>query len=276
MIDLILLSFRVRLRRIRHLIQVAFSAPKDRIAFECNVCGRSVVQLRGAFGRERESCPRCGSSVRKRAIVLMISKELYGEDRILNEFTQSDKTIIGISDYYEYSDALKKNANYSPTYLHKEPRLDLMHVEEWEGGAADIVTCFDILEHVDRPVETAIKNLRKLTNPDGVCLITVPYIDIPLTIEHFPLLSEVSIRRVDGVDVLQGIRESGQPFIASNLVFHGYDGEVLEKRMFSRTSLLLQLELAGFTQVHECVEDVPFRGIVWEGNGSRPIVARAS
>ena len=72
----------------------------DPVEFKCNICGVKNKVNRNYLSREVASCFSCGSTVRMRSIVHMLSIELFGESRELKNIPQN-KSIkgIGMSDW---------------------------------------------------------------------------------------------------------------------------------------------------------------------------------
>ncbi len=247
--------------------------------FTCNICGALCKQPGAPPGREVPSCPTCGSTVRLRSLTALLSREIFGVELTIPDFPVS-KGIrgFGMSDPPELAERLAEKFEYTNTFYHQEPRLDVAdptpeQLEE-RTGRYDFILSSEVLEHVSPPVERAFVNLNKLLKPNGLLLLTVPYRIDGQTAEHFPELHEYSLAAPGGRTVLVNRRRDGSIEVFENLSFHGGDGSTLEMRVFSETSLKEILATAGFTSVHVASEDVPEFGVLHDEAWSLPIVGR--
>ena len=75
------------------------------LEFQCNICGTSSKsRLRDVCDRETPSCSRCGSTLRLRSIVHLLSVELFGESLILSDFPEDERISgLGMSDWEAYA-----------------------------------------------------------------------------------------------------------------------------------------------------------------------------
>jgi hypothetical protein len=98
--------------------------------WQCNVCRHDVQTPIAALHRETPSCPFCDSSVRRRAIVHMLSSELFGHSMLLGDLP-IDRALrgIGLSDWAGYADVLASKFNYTNTFYHQAPRLDITAID---------------------------------------------------------------------------------------------------------------------------------------------------
>src|SRR4051812_39849885 len=87
-----------------------------RVDFQCNVCGygNTRVPLDLVRNREESSCLSCGSSLRMRSIVYLLSMELFGEALVLPRFPE-DRSIVGLglSDWDGYAIGLAEKLGYT-------------------------------------------------------------------------------------------------------------------------------------------------------------------
>ena len=96
------------------------------LRFCCNICGADCESSMYRISREEPSCLGCGSTVRMRAIVHALSQELFGESLALPDFpVRKHIKGIGMSDWDEYAQRLAKSLDYTNTFYHKAPRLDI-------------------------------------------------------------------------------------------------------------------------------------------------------
>ena len=249
------------------------------VDFTCNVCGgRNVgVPLAHAENRECQSCRHCTASLRMRSLVYLLSMELFGRPMALPEFPV-DKGIrgLGMSDWEGYARALAQKFDYTNTFYHQEPRLDIADIPEALAGRHRFLISSDVFEHIPpAALDAAFRNSRRLLRDDGFFLFTVPFAKQGETREHFPRLHEFRIVEADGKRVLCNRTADGEEEVYEDLVFHGGEGMTLEMRMFSEADLLRRLAAAGFSSARVHGEHHPEYGVLWPIDHSLPIVARA-
>jgi SAM-dependent methyltransferase len=214
--------------------------------------------------------------VRSRAIVHLLSIELFGRSLALPDFAvRRDLRGWGMSDA-GYADLLSKKIGYINTYYDREPRFDITDpVEAKSEGILDFLVSTEVFEHVAPPVSRAFENARRLLKPTGVMIFTVPFSLEPATREHFPELNQYEIiEKSDGVFVLKNITVDGREQIFEDLIFHGGVGTTLEMRVFSQSGLMAELKQAGFTNVKICSEPCWEFGIYWSQPWSLPLILR--
>lgn len=249
------------------------------VAFTCNLCGRENrgVPLAAVENRETQSCGHCGSSLRMRALMYLLSMELFGRALTLPQFPV-DRAIrgLGMSDWDGYAKPLAAKLAYTNTFYHAEPRLDIVDPPETLLGRHRFLIASDVFEHI--PVfglDAAFRNSRRLLADGGFFLFTVPFDKEGETREHYPRLHDFSIEERDGRRILRNRTVEGEEEIFQDLVFHGGEGMTLEMRMFSEPDLRRRLAAAGFRSVEVRHEPVPEFGILWPIDYAIPIVARA-
>lgn len=256
-------------------LSLTSSASAAPVEFTCNICGTSNRCAAIDFGRELKSCSACGSNVRTRAIVHMISRELFGCALALPDFpVLKGVRGIGISDSHDYASRLETRFTYTNTHYHKEPSLDIARVPETEFGKYDFLIASEVLEHVAPPVETAFNNAFRLLKPNGLFFFTVPYTLSGQTAEHFPELNDYGIAQLSTGMVLVNRTRDGQLQTFDNLVFHGGAGSTLEIRQFTEGDLRRHFQQAGFRDLQVYGENyLPF-GILHHETWSLPMAAR--
>lgn len=243
--------------------------------FLCNICGALCEQPLEGFAREGRGCAVCHSSMRVRALIALLSEELLGIPMSLAEFPVL-KGIrgIGMSDSPELAGKLAEKLDYTNTFYHQAPRLDITTPEPSDFGRYDFILSSEVMEHVPPPVEIAFANLCLLLKPDGLLILTTPYTLGGKTREHFPQLHDFTFASLSDRTVLVNRRRDGSVETFEDLVFHGGPGSTVEMRVFTEQSLRENLLRAGFSSVRVAAENLPEFGIQHAENWSLPIVAR--
>lgn len=244
--------------------------------FQCNVCGTHVVQWPlGAIDRDLPSCPGCGSSVRMRSVVHLLSMALFGQSLVLPHWPKRrDITGLGLSDWSGYGRWLALKTDYTNTFFHTEPRLDICNAPQDRAGSANYLISTEVFEHVPPPASRAFEGAAMMLKPGGVFVFTTPFSNDAETVEHFPFLYEWEIVERGGRHVLINRRKDGTREEFDNLVFHGGPGTTVEMRLFSRAALLRELEAAGFSEIEVFDTPVLDYGIIHWHPWSLPILAR--
>ena len=241
-------------------------------SFICNICGapNETVELR----TEPESCA-CGSNVRVRALIHLLSMELFGQSLPLRDFPRL-KSIrgLGMTDKPGYADLLAEKFDYTNTFYDREPRLDASAPDKASEGRYDFIVSADVLEHIGPPIEQALKGLWSLLNPHGFLIGSVFCNSADQLREHFPELHQYRVIQLGGAAVLANRRRDGTLEIRDDLIFHGGSGSTLEMREFGSTALRDGLLSAGFLEVYLFSDNLPEKGILFDGDVSQPFVAR--
>ena len=244
------------------------------IRFRCNICGRMAWSLQEKLAREEVSCS-CGSTVRVRSIAHVLSLELFGESLAISEMPfRPDLVGVDMSGAGAYASRLAERIGYTNTFLHKPPLLNIVSPPKEWLSRFDFVISSDVFEHVVPPVSRAFENTLHLLKPGGVFVLTVPYAPTGETVEHFPDLHQYHIARRSGKRVLVNTTVDGNVQEFDDIAFHGGDGETLEMRVFSERGVLMELERAGFCDIHIHREPCTRFGITWPQEWSLPISAR--
>ena len=247
----------------------------DAVGFRCNVCGQRNSTGPEEWLREKPSCPECKSTVRTRSVMQVLSAELFGTTLPAVDFPVLKGIAgFGISDSVDYSPVLSERFDYRNTWYHREPRFDITELPENERGRYDFVIASEVLEHVTPPVDRAFRNLFRMLKPEGVLILTVPYVLAESTQEHFPHLYDYALARLRDRTVLVNRTPEGRVEVHEDLCFHGGAGDTLEMRLFAERDLRRYLRTAGFEAVEIYGEAADDWGIRHEGDWSLPIAAR--
>jgi SAM-dependent methyltransferase len=254
----------------------AAQAPSATVAFRCNVCGADCRVPPAEISRETPSCHRCGSTVRFRAIAHLLTTELFGRSIALPDLARRKDIVgIGLSDSGPYARPLARFLNYTNTYYHAEPRLDITDVPAERARLYDFIIASDVFEHVAPPVSRAFANARRLLKRGGVLIFTVPFSLEADTVEHFPDLHDYRLLETEQGWRVENRTRDGRIQMFDDLVFHGGPGSTLEMRVFSRAALEREFAAAGFARMRVAAEPCPEHGIVWPEAWSVPMVAYA-
>jgi SAM-dependent methyltransferase len=246
------------------------------LRFYCNICSKPSLTDVLLLTREGATCQTCRSTARARAIIRVLSTELFGDSLLLPDFPRRPEIRgLGMTDWKGYAEKLAEKFDYRNTYYHREPKLDISAASiASELMANDFIISSEVFEHVVPPVSRAFENVWKMLKPGGVLVLTVPYGTQETTVEHFPELNEFSIVEKDSAFVLRNKTKAGVVQEFNDLVFHGGPGSTLEMRVFAENALIQHLKDAGFAdiKVHQTADLV--HGIWWPEPWAFPISGR--
>jgi hypothetical protein len=241
-------------------------------AFICNICGaKNQVEH---FASEPATCA-CGSNVRLRALIHLLSLELFGHSIPACDFPRLKAVRgLGMTDKDCYALILADKFDYTNTHYDREPRLDFREAHPDRAGAYDFILSADVLEHIAPPLETALAEIHNLLKPCGFLGATVYCHPSDHHREHFPELHEYRTVPLAGREVLINRRRDGTLEIRDDLVLHGGTGELLEMREFGISALEAKLRGAGFQDVYFLTSNIQEWGILFDHDTSQPLVAR--
>jgi SAM-dependent methyltransferase len=243
------------------------------VEFVCNVCGSRNAIAQAEFATEPATCA-CGSNVRTRALIHLLSLELFGRSLLLPEFPRlKSLRALGMSDKPCYASRLQEKFDYRNTFYDREPRLDFSQPYVDLHGTLDFIVSADVLEHVAPPVEATLTEVFRLLKPHGFLVATVPCSSAEMLREHFPNLHQYRILPLGGASVLVNRRRDGRLEVTGDLAFHGGVGATLEMRQFTTAALYENLLAAGFTDTRFFNENVPEFGILFDYDVSQPLIA---
>ncbi|WP_266183995.1 methyltransferase domain-containing protein [Dyella humicola] len=214
-----------------------------------------------------------------RSIAHILTTELFGESIALPDLPmRKDLSGVGMSCWEGYATPLAERLNFTNTFYHQEPRLDITDISDANVGQYDFITSTDVFEHVAPPVRRAFVNARRLLKVGGVFVFSVPY-DRPgkwwaQTIERFPDLHEYEVVHSDGHSYLKNTTRRGKVQVFNELVFHGGEGATLEMRLFSERSLLREFLKAGFNRIFIYRQPYLPYGLYWKNDKSISMAAR--
>jgi hypothetical protein len=158
---------------------------------------------------------------------------------------------LGTSDHMALAGALSSRFDYTNSYYHRFPRLDLTSVEADLHGFFGFVVCSDVLEHIPMHVDTALIGIRDLLAPHGFAVLSVPNGGADFqTKEFYPDL--VDWEEHEGF--IEWTDSQGRVHTDRNPEFHGGVGRTLAFRVWGGNDFRRQLLEAGM----RIVNDVPF------------------
>jgi SAM-dependent methyltransferase len=226
------------------------------------------------FATEPATCA-CGSNVRVRALLHLLSMELFGRSLHVVDFPKL-KSIhgLGMTDKPAYAAILAEKFDYTNTYYDRPPLFDFTAPHPSLYGTCDFILSADVLEHVAPPVERPLEEVCNLLKPHGFLAATVPCTPDDAMRENFPGLHEYRVVSLGNSEVLLNRRRDGALEARDDLVFHEGPGAVLEMRQWGVTGLRAKLLAAGFREVRFLMDNVPDAGILFDGDVSQPLIAR--
>jgi len=241
----------------------------------CGICAAVYpIDTKGNF-REGHLCLNCGASGRSQAIAYCLTHYVFKQDVALKDVTKQKRLrVVGLSDGPAYANILATKCNYTNTYYHTEPFLDITKPDSKDKGAYDALISADVFEHVIAAPSHAFQGAYDILKPGGYLILTVPFINVGEHKEHYPGISGyTSEQRENGTWVAHIEYPGGRKVTDESPCFHGGPGKTLEVRLFNRKRIEEELAWAGFTNVIVHVENIPERGINWN-TASRIIVAQ--
>jgi SAM-dependent methyltransferase len=230
-------------------------------SFTCNICGQPSVFAPVEDWREEPTCTHCRSSVRMRSIVHFLLEGLLGRSEPLSSTAPRKLLGAGLSDWEGYAEPLAELFDYTNTFFHCEPRLDICRPGPERLGRYDFLISSDVFEHVPTPVAHAFEGAFAMLRPGGLLVLTVPFGWNPRTVEHYPDLENFKVVELGDRFVVVTQDKHGVFALDTDPVFHGGPGTTLEMRLFSSDDLMADLAAAGFTDIRLHDEAVPEWGI---------------
>ena len=241
------------IRRTRQIVGLvkqpdAGSFVEGSLAFTCNICGHRNAVLLEALDRESPTCLGCGSSMRFRSLMHALTVGQCGEGvKLWDLALRKDIVGIGMTDAATYADLLSEKFDYTNTFYHQEPLLDITKPDSEWVGKCDFVVASDVFEHVPPPISVAFSNLKALLKPQGFVAFSVPFGLAADNKEHFPELHDFRLAQEAGVWVLYNTTIAGKKERFDDLIFHGGPSSTLEMKLFSLSGLMREFTRAGFS-----------------------------
>lgn len=245
-------------------------------SYICNITNQKFIYDESQITRESPTIN--GYNSRERCLIYCLIKKLNLKPNIFSKI-QENKNIkgIGISDNNNLAQILYNKFNYTNTFFHKKPYLDIYNTKDiLHYTNLDFIICSEIFEHISPypGLFVAFNNLNKMLCKNGVLIFSCPY-NLNEHKEHFPTLYKYTLSNSDNQIVLNNTRIDGTEEKFTNLIFHGGDGSTLEMRQFSKQSIYNYLIDSGFYNItfHPVDEDMNKHGIFWESSCSLIVTA---
>lgn len=234
--------------------------------FMCSVCGHYNPGLTSLPHREMVPCGECGSNMRFRAIACAITRAVLGRVGVLAEMPP-DRSVraVGVSDSSVYAQILERKLDYTNTFLHTEPYLDIEDAASFERfGPLDLIVCSDVIEHTLRPPPPVLRNFAAALKPGGRLVLSAPTYMMEDSVERYPSLESFEVELVGPESFRVAYRTRyGTQGVDTEPVFHGGPGRVLELRMISQQQLALEIRSAGFELLPSVDSALVIHGANW-------------
>lgn len=240
----------------------------------CPICAGNYKLDLQKEAREGPLCESCQASGRASSIILSLCEYIHGNNTpLVHQPVQKSIRIVGLSDGPRYSSLLSEKYDYTNTFYHQEPYLDITDPQEEHIGKYDALISTEVFEHVFGDVDKAFEGALRVLKPNGLFLFSVPFTNSGEHKEHYPGLVNYKARNLGEKWVADIEYEDGAISTDHKPKFHGGPGCTLEVRLFTRASVLDHLARAGFTDVEIHDENIPESGVNW-GVASRLITAK--
>ena len=242
----------------------------ETLQYHCNICGHECETSRSGIDREASTCPACHSTLRMRAIIHLLSSELFGWSCSLPDWpADKAKRGLGLSDWAGYAHLLAEKSDYTNTFYDTQPRVDILQPPSQLLGTLDFLISSDVFDHVAQPVQAAFDNSYRLLKPGGVLILTVPYDNREHSTEYACDLTQCITEDTDQtLSRIDWRCDDWQQRLDDSLE------RTSQKRLFCERDLLDRLQRAGFADIRIDGDECQRFGIVWSKPWSLPVVAR--
>ena len=196
--------------------------------------------------REGMFCEKCQSNWRVRACAIGVQLGTGRPPAPFPDFA-SDYSWrgIGTSDHMALAGALSMKFDYTNSYYHRYPRLDLLNIPDELQHHFGFVICSDVLEHVPDPVDPALSGIAHLLGDHGFAILSVPTGET--TSEYYPNIATWN----EFYDRVEWVDTSGEEHIDNDPEFHGGPGQTLAFRRWGAQDFCTRVQTAGFERIME-------------------------
>lgn len=224
----------------------------------CSTIHRNAAKVDSSEGG---LCSSCGSTWRDRAVLAAVLQGIGERGKLLKDVEADwSRRIIGVSDSTCVSSSLSSRFDYTNTRESSFPKLDLLSPPEDTFSFASVVTCSDVLEHVDGDILTAARTIHQMLKPQGFAVVSVPMPQRQPG-EHYPGIQSWRLATTtELVTELHWTDSSGHEYTDQDPELHLAPEPCLVFRSFNQDSLMRLLTSAGLNPVLP-LEPVPKHGV---------------
>jgi len=215
--------------------------------WSCVICGFQNKKAEPI--REAMFCAKCNSTWRVRATALGV---MVGTGMPQSPFPELAPNWfwrgVGTSDHMALAGALASKFDYTNSYYHRFPRLDLLNVSEDQRKQFGFVICSDVLEHVPPPADRALVGIADLLDDHGFAILSVPCGGraVP-TDEFYPDLASWT----EHEDRVEWVDTNGNQHTDFEPEFHGGGGQTLAFRLWGMGDFCARVMTSGFKAIGE-------------------------
>lgn len=211
----------------------------------CSICDE-VVKFAPAT-TEDAGCNSCNVTLRAQIVHTAVLQGLGYPLNVRRNSISPDMSRVGlgISDDWRLALSFASLFNYTNSYLHQFPNVDLCSPPPNCFEYFEFISCSDVLEHIPPPIDQAIEGLYSMLKPGGFAVVSVPLIRGSEYREFYPGLVEWEIRNVAVV----WTDSEGRSYEDCFPEFHGGQGLTLAFRQWTEQVLIEKLMARGFSNV---------------------------
>ena len=215
--------------------------------WSCVICG--FENKKSEPSREGMLCAKCDSSWRVRATALGLLVGIGAQQAPFPEIEPNwFLRGVGTSDHRALAAALSSKFDYTNSYYHRFPRLDLLNISEDQRHQFGFVICSDVLEHVPPPADRALTGIADLLDDHGFAILSVPCGGKTApTDEFYPGLASWT----EFEDRVEWVDTNGNQHTDFEPEFHGGGGQTLAFRLWGMEDFCSRLIASGFNAVSE-------------------------
>jgi hypothetical protein len=211
----------------------------------CVICGYKNSSAPAL--REGMLCGKCQSNWRVRACAIGVQMgTAFPPSPFPDVAANYSWRGIGTSDHMALVGALSMKFDYTNSYYHRYPRLDLLNIPEDLQHHFGFVICSDVLEHVPDPVNPALTGIADLLADHGFAILSVPNGGKEAsTTEYCPNIDTWT----EFEDRVVWVDKSGIEHINNDPEFHGGPGQALAFRRWGAQDFCDRVMAAGFKRI---------------------------
>jgi len=135
----------------------------------------------------------------------------------------------------------------------------------------DFIISSEVFEYVNPypSLEFAFNNLYKMLGNGGYLVFSVPF-SYDKHREHYPNLYNYTIKKVNDQNIIYNKTKQNKKEVFYNVRIEEGDGNTIEMRLFSKSSITFYLEKSGFVDItfYDITEDMNKYGIFWSSDNT--------